>query len=338
MTSSSPRIAIFGAGAIGVYLAARLAAAKVPVTLIAREQASTQIATTGLFVDEGPEGGQLHIESGNPFLRPATAVSAWQAGEQFDIFIITTKSHQIVPALSEIAPLLAPGALIVCLQNGIPWWYFQGLSEQNLRCLDPDNIIPGVLPPRQVVGGVIHKAAELTAPGQVTACHAADDRFIFGSPFANHSPEGLATLISAFQCAGIATHLSSDIRRDVWEKLLGNAVLNPLSALTNARSGDIIRFTPTRIIASVGMQEAIAVARAYGITLAISPDTRLERARVVGTSRTSMLQDKLRGKPLETDGILGGLLELAQRAGIPAPHLETLYAAVALLSQNLNPA
>ncbi|MDR2366388.1 MAG: hypothetical protein LBD68_11155, partial [Zoogloeaceae bacterium] len=175
-------------------------------------------------------------------------------------------------------------------------------------------------------------------PGHVFARHAVGDCFIFGSPLPDgHAPTGEAALLEALRAAELLPQKSRDIRRDVWEKLLGNAVLNPLSALADASIADIANFAPSRAVAIAGIRETLAIAAAYHVKLDISPEARLDRARAVGAAISSMLQDKKRRRPLETEGILGGLLELARQANVRAPHLETLYAATALLSSTQRP-
>jgi 2-dehydropantoate 2-reductase len=178
---------------------------------------------------------------------------------------------------------------------------------------------------------VIHKSVELTAPGHVSARRAAGDRFIFGAPSVS-TPTDVGALLTAFGAAGLEAVLADDIRRELWGKLLGNAALNPLSALTGADMRTIIGFPPTATLVLEIMREVAAVAAAHGIVLTQTPEERLERTRNVGPARTSMLQDVSRNRPLEVDGILGSLLELADLTGVPTPRLQTLYAATSLLS------
>ncbi|GHT90093.1 2-dehydropantoate 2-reductase [Betaproteobacteria bacterium] len=333
-----PKVAIFGAGAIGLWLAAEFALRGIPATLIARPKRVAEINREGLRYEaidmRGRVEKSLHIVPADAPLSVLTAAAARDTGATFDVLLLAVKSQQILPSLPEIAPLLTPDTLIVCLQNGIPWWYFQGTTNVPLKCLDPDNAIPTVLPPERVLGCVIYKAAESLAPNQVTVRCASGDRLMLGSPLPGHASKGETATIDVLRTAGVNPQKSDDIRRDVWEKLMGNAVLNPVSALTWAKTDAIVNFAPTRDLAIACMQEAYAVAKAHGVTLKTSPLERLERARTVGTFRTSMLQDRERGRPLEVEGILGGLLELARLAKTPTPHLQTLYAITALLSRH----
>ncbi|MDR0672791.1 MAG: 2-dehydropantoate 2-reductase [Zoogloeaceae bacterium] len=326
-------IAIFGAGAIGSYLAARLAV-EGSITLIARAGTARKIVKFGLCVEE-EEMPMLRIFPEDGGFAVTTAVRARESGTSFDALLITTKSQQLLPALPEIKPLIAPHTLIACLQNGIPWWYFQGLDGRPIACLDPENALPAVLPARQLLGGVVHKSVDRLRPGHALARRAAGDRFIFGSPLPDgDAPKGEAAFLEALRAAGLPVQKSRDIRRDVWQKLLGNAALNPISALANARIDEIVDFAPTYALSVAVIRETMNIAAAYHVRLDVSPEERLARSRAVGAARSSMLQDKIRRRPLETEGILGGLIELARRANVPAPRLETLYAVTALLSRS----
>ncbi|MDR0701074.1 MAG: 2-dehydropantoate 2-reductase [Azoarcus sp.] len=325
-------LTVFGAGAIGAYMAGKLANAGIPVRLIARPATAARLAADGLAIEEN--GQTLHLKAGGLLTFQATKPAAPSPA---GILLITVKSHQLLAALPDIAPFIGPRTLAVCLQNGIPWWYFHGLqgtyAGRNSRCLDPEGRLPAALPLPRLLGGVIQKSAEQPVPGRIVANPVKGDAFIFGSPLPGFRPEGAKELLSALLRAGLNPRISDDIRRDVWIKLLGNAVFNPLSALADADLAAMLAFPPARQLIRDGMAEVVAVARAHGISLDISLDARLQRAEAAGAFRTSMLQDKLKGRTLEIDGILGGLLELARLARVSVPHLETLYAATALMRQ-----
>ncbi|MDR2093113.1 MAG: 2-dehydropantoate 2-reductase [Azoarcus sp.] len=330
-------LTIFGAGAIGAYMAGKLANAGVPVRLLARPATAARLHADGLIIEEN--GQTLHLRAGELLTfqatKPVVLPCAREPVSPADILLITVKSHQLLAALPDIAPFVGPRTLLACLQNGIPWWYFHGLqgalAGRNLQCLDPEGRLSAALPLARLLGGVIQKSAEQAAPGRIVANPARGDAFLFGSPLPGLRPEGTEELLSALASAGLNPRISDDIRRDVWIKLLGNAVFNPLSALANADLAAMLAFPPARQLIRDGMAEVLAVARAHGVSLDISLDARLQRAEAVGAFRTSMLQDKLKGRALEIDAILGGLLELARLAQISVPHLETLYAATALM-------
>jgi 2-dehydropantoate 2-reductase len=326
-------ISIFGAGAIGVYLAGRLANAGVSTRLIARPATTARLRETGLVITEA--GATLRVPADGSL----TFMSSSQKPESgaADLLILTVKSQQLLSALPDITPFIGPNTLIACLQNGIPWWYFQGASgdyaDRPITSLDPENRLAATLPPERLLGGVILKSVETLAPGHVESRAARGDTFIFGSPLPGDPPTGTKFLLDAFAAAGLNPRISDDIRRDVWKKLLGNALFNPISALADADLDRMLRFAPSRALIRDGMEEALAVARAHGVTLDVSIDERLARAADVGSFPTSMLQDKRRRRPLEIEGILGAILELARLTQTPTPRLSTLHAVTALLSQ-----
>jgi len=320
-------IAVFGAGAIGLYLAGRLAQGGSRVTLVARPATAEQLAGHPLRIVEGDADQWI---DGVAVLSPAAA-----RGEAFDALLVTVKGHQLVAALDDLLPLISPRTLVVFLQNGIPWWYFQGTTGpwagRHLGHIDPQGRLAAALPAERILGAVVYKSADLLASGQVSVRQATGDRLVFGAPD-GATPAGTEALLAAFTAAGIAAPYSADLRRDVWDKLLGNASFNPLSALSRADMQRLLDYPPTRDLILAVMAEIAAVAAAHGITLPQTPAERVERSRAVGPVRTSMLQDLDRGRPLEVDGILGGVRELAALAGVPTPRLDTLYATASLLS------
>lgn len=334
-------IAVFGAGAIGTWLAARLAKGGARVTLIARGPTVARLAGRPLRLREAGE----EILVSNVAVATAREAGDWvfQAsqgarGRAFDAVLVTTKSHQLAAALDDIAGLIGPKTLVAFLQNGIPWWYFQSLegplAGRTLRDLDPDGALLHRLPLDRVLGVVVHKSAALPEPGIVETARASGDRIVFGTP-GGTVPEGWAELARAFAEAGIDAPFSADIREEVWAKLLGNAALNPISALGRADIATILDHPPTLRLVREVMEEVVALAAALGVTIRQTPDERIERSRAVGRSRTSMLQDVDRGVALEVDGILGPLVEIAEWVGVPSPRLTTLHATTSLLSLSL---
>jgi len=334
-------IAVFGAGAIGTWLAARLAAGGARVTLVGRAATVAHLAGHPLRLREAGE------ETVVPGVSVATAREAgdWvfhasqgASGRAFDAVLVTTKSHHLGAALDDIAGLIGPKTVVAFLQNGIPWWYFQGLTGpfagRAPRDLDPRGELAARLPLDRVLGAVVHKSTRLPEPGVVEATRANGDRIVFGSPDGS-VPPGWETLAAALSAAAIDARFTPDIRAEIWAKLLGNAALNPISALARADIGEILDHPPTRRLVREVMEEVVALAASLGTTIPQTPDERIERSRAVGRVRTSMLQDVDRGVALEVDGILGPLVEISEWTGVAAPRLAALHAATSLLSLSL---
>jgi 2-dehydropantoate 2-reductase len=123
------------------------------------------------------------------------------------------------------------------------------------------------------------------------------------------------------------------LRDQIWLKLLGNAAFNPITALTGATLGQLGELPEIVVLARSIMEECAAVANALGATLRISLERRLEAGIEVGDHRTSMLQDLEAGKPLEIDCITGAVIEIADRLGIPVPHMRSVHACAKLLDR-----
>lgn len=319
------RLAIVGAGATGGYLGAKLAAAGADVVLIARGANLATMRERGVRVIEADGSGELLA---NP---PCT--DDWSVLGSVDVAFLTVKSHSLSGMAGSLAASLAPSAAVVTAQNGIPWWYFQRhggpLEGTRLGSVDPDATLARSLPPDRIVGCVVWPATRLVAPGVVE--HVEGTRFTIGELDGARSARCQA-ISATLTRAGLKCPISSQIRRDVWLKLLGNVAMNPISVLTRATLGQIARDADTRALARAIMEEADGVARALGIEVPIGIDQRLAGAEQVGEHKTSMLQDLESGRPLELDGMVGAVLELGKLLNRPLPHLESVYACAKLLS------
>lgn len=329
MPHSSPlRIGVFGAGALGLYLAGRLARAGYQVTLIVRPGPRFPLP---LVIDEN---GRSEPCDG------ITVAATWDAEPQ-DLLIVAVKAHQLPAALPEMQAWTGPNTQLLMIQNGLPWWYFLtddgAHAGRRLRASDPDGSLLRTIDLRRTIACVVHKSAERQARNHVVAVRARGDRFILGRPLGGDD-EILRIVIGTLRRAGLPAELCTDLRPAIWEKLLGNVVLNPLSAITGADLAGLLANPATRKIILKTMQEAYAVASAFGIRPATSPEERLERIAAVaarGTVRTSMLQDRLAGKLLEIEPIVGAVRELARLKRVATPHLNTLYACATAISATI---
>ncbi|MCC6472203.1 MAG: 2-dehydropantoate 2-reductase [Burkholderiales bacterium] len=323
------KIAVFGAGAIGGYLGARLAAAGEQVSFIARGANLAAIRANGL---------RLLLEDGGEIVaKDARACgSAAEAGPQ-DAVLLTLKAHQVTPVAAEIAALCGDSATLVTMQNGIPWWYFQkhgGPYEGTpVRTADPDGSIARLIDPARIVGSVVFPAAMLVAPGVVQVVEG--NRFTLGELDGAATPR-VQALAAALVRAGFKAPITRDIRGEIWVKLWGNLSFNPISALTHATLEDICRFAPTRELAAEMMREAQAVAGKLGVGLRVSLERRIAGAEKVGAHKTSMLQDVEQGRPIEIEALLGSAIELGELTQTPTPCMRSVYACARLLAQTLD--
>jgi 2-dehydropantoate 2-reductase len=222
---------------------------------------------------------------------------------------------------------------VVSAQNGIPWWYFQRhggeLEGTHLETVDPGGMIGRSIDPRRVIACIVYPATSVVGPGIVR--HVEGERFSLGELDGSRTAR-IAALSEVLTSAGLKAPVQPRIRQELWVKLMGNAVFNPLSALTRASLGAMAESPVLAPIVRAAMEEVDAVASRLGIEIPVSIDQRIRGAARVGEHKTSMLQDLEAGRPMEIDAITGSVVELAGRLGVPVPHLETIYASVKVLA------
>ena len=313
------RVLIFGAGAIGGYLGAKMAMAGTDVTFFARGPHLAAMKANGLTLIS--EGQTHNIKV------PCTDDPA-AAGPQ-DYVVVSLKAHGLIAALPQIEKLLGPDTAIVTAMNGVPWWYFYkhggAYDDLRLKSVDPDGSLWERLHPRRAIGCIVYPAATITAPGVIE--HTYSNRFTLGEPDGSRS-ERITALSQAMIKAGLRAPARPRIRDEIWIKLWGNLSLNPVSALTHATL-DVITSDPgTRAVIRAMMVEAQAVAEKTGIKFAIDVDKRIEGANEVGAHKTSMLQDLEAGKPMEIEALLGAVVEMGVITGLPTPTCDTVLALV----------
>ncbi|MBV8750301.1 MAG: 2-dehydropantoate 2-reductase [Candidatus Eremiobacteraeota bacterium] len=310
------RYAIVGAGAIGAYVGASLVRAGAEVVLIARGAHLTAMRRSGLRVlDAGAEYA----------VAPACTDVCKDVGE-VDVVIVALKAHQIAPMLGEIAHLRRPDTVVVSMQNGIPWWYFQQhggpLDGHALTAVDPAGRLARAFDPERVVGCVVYSSAELVAPGVVR--HIEGTRYTLGRP-GGGTTKRLEKIAADFRAGGLKAPVEENVRADVWTKLLGNVCFNPLSALTRSTLGELAADEELAPTVRAMMHETLAVAGALGITVDVSIERRIDGARRVGDHKTSTLQDVEAGRPLEVDCIIGAVVELGDLLGIDVSTTRHVY-------------
>ena len=307
-------IGIIGAGAIGGWVAARLAAAGESVSLLAR----------GATAETLRSGFELVEQGGSTVVAPRVSTSAEDLGEQ-DLLVIAVKAPALAAAARAAAPMIGGRTLILPMMNGVPWWFAQGPP---LRSVDRDGAIAGALPLAQVVGCVVHASCRRDGPARFVVAHA--DKLILGEP-AGGGSDRVGSLCALFARAGIRCEASDNVRRAIWYKLWGNATLNPLSALTLATADRLLAELEPFLLA--GMAELAAVGAVIGCPIEESGADRMAVTARLGAFKTSMLQDVEAGRPLELEALLGAPIELARRAGVPVPNLEALYAMARLMAE-----
>jgi 2-dehydropantoate 2-reductase len=310
-------VAVVGAGAIGGFLGAQLARSGQEVILIARGPHLAAMRSRGVTVRHGGEEFTAHPEC----TEDLNAIS------RSDVVFLTLKAHSIPQVAEAIGSSLAAGACVVGAQNGIPWWYFE---DRHLDAVDPGGLIARSIPYGSVVGCIAYPSAQVVEPGVIELLEG--NRFSLGEPDGSRS-ERVQSISSMLIRAGLKAPVQTRIRNEIWLKVLGNATLNPVSALTRATLVEIVTSRATRDLVRTLMEEVDAVARAMGVEVPLSIEKRMEGAAATGAHRTSMLQDLDAGRPLEVDALLGAVVELADGAGVPVPSLRVVYRLTKLLDQ-----
>lgn len=316
------RICIFGAGAIGGYLAAKLAQAGADVSIVARGPHLAAIQAQGLtLLEEG---------AGPVTVRVRATADAADLGPQ-DYLIVTLKAHSVPPVVGAMQPLIGPRTTVVSGVNGVPWWYFHKiggpLEGTRLHSVDPGNLQWDGFGPDRVLGCVVYPAAEVSQPGTIR--HIEGNRFSLGEPDGSRSDRAVA-LSKALQAAGLKAPVRPRLRDEIWVKLWGNLSFNPISALTHATLDVLCTDPGTRDVARRMMIEAQEIAEKLGVTFPIDVDRRIDGGAAVGAHRTSMLQDLEAGRPMEIDALVGSVQELGRITGTPTPTIDTVLALVAL--------
>jgi 2-dehydropantoate 2-reductase len=301
---SGMKTAIIGAGAVGGWIAARLALAGNKVMALTSKGAIDRIE-----VEQDGASGVAHLSE---FRGPA------------DLLIIAVKAPALAAAVRSAGALIGPETIILPMVNGVPWWF----ADARLQSIDPDGAIAARLPSDQVVGCVVHASCRRDG-GRVIVNHA--DKLIIGDPAGGASAR-VHRLCALFEQAGIRTERSDAIRRASWYKLWGNATLNPLSALTGATADKLLVELKPFLLA--GMAELAAVGAAIGCPIEESGEDRMAVTARLGAFKTSMLQDVEAGRPIELEALLGAPIELAERAGVDVPVLRALYAMTRLMAES----
>jgi 2-dehydropantoate 2-reductase len=318
---------VYGAGAVGGNLAVRLmAAGGAAVSLIARGAHLGAIREHGLQLTSGTQQWV-----GHPLL--ATDNPAEVAPQ--DIVFVTLKAPALHLAAPHIAGMLKPEGFAVFITNGIPWWWNEGLDMQGAPAslLDPEGVLRQSLGARRSLGCVVNSSNEVNHPGQVT--HLGNNRWVIGEAD-NSASNRLSETVALLNAAGLKAEPTTDIRMHVWTKLLKNASLNPLCALTRLSVQELAMHSDLRTMHRKILDELVEVAGAMGWDLKgpAADEARLMEAdgayRKPGAPRIkpSMLQDVLAHRPMEIDAILGEPLAFARRYAVETPALDMLTALV----------
>ena len=318
------RFLIAGAGAIGGYIGARMAQAGFDVTLFARGPHLRAMQDRGV---------QVKSADGDFVARPAIVGSLEEAGP-VDVVFLGVKAHGLPTLVPQLKPVLGPETTVVSSQNGIPWWYFQGFDGEwkglRLERVDPGGVISSAIEAHRVIGSIVYFSTEITAPGVIR--HIEGNRISLGEPDGTRSDRS-RRIAEALVASGLRAPITTRIHHEIWVKVLGNASLNPVSALTRATLVQMVRDPGVCSVIRNVMQEVEGVSSKLGMELPVSIDQRIAGAEKVGEHKTSMLQDLEAGRPIELEALVGAVVELGERVGLPMPYTRTVYRCTKLLAE-----
>jgi 2-dehydropantoate 2-reductase len=311
------RICVFGAGAIGGNFATRLAAAGNEVSIVARGAHLEAICARGLTLLAGDKKIMAPVKASD---RPA------DLGPQ-DAVLVTLKASGQHTLADSIGPLLRADTPVAFVQNGIPWWYGHGLAKSrppapDLSRLDPGGALAKAVGMHRVVGAVVSSPNHVVEPGVVR--NELPDRNILwvGEPDDRSSPR-IEALRAALKAAGIASPATTDIRYEIWHKLMANLTGSTVCLVTGQPAH--VQKTPlVNRLARRAHAEALAIAAAHGVMLDDHPDKRYGSTRVYSDHRPSILQDYDLGRPMEIESIVRAPLAFARSAGVETPTLDAI--------------
>lgn len=324
------KIAIVGAGAIGAWLGARLARAGFVVSVLARGATLAAVRSSGLQLLAGEESIASSVVASD---------RAGDLGEQ-DLVILAVKSTALESVAPSFAALIGPNTAVLSAMNGIAWWFFHGLpgalADASLRSVDPHGLLKASIPPKRVIGCVVHASCTTVAPG--CSRHKAGNGLIVGEPSGETSPRLQAT-VAALRSAAFDVTVSARIQQDIWYKLWGNMTMNPVSALTGVTCDLILDEPLVRSYVLRIMAEAAAIGARIGCPIEQSGEERIQVTRKLGAFKTSMLQDVEAGRALELDALLAAPREIGRAVGTETPNMDALHGLTRLLAaaHGLNP-
>ena len=319
------KVCIYGVGAIGGLIGARLAAAgDCDLRAIARGATLTALRERGIVLRSGTETVRTPLQATDD---PRTL-------DPQDLVILAVKGPALASVAQHIGPLLRRDTIVLTAMNGVPWWFFAGragpCADMRLDSVDPGGIAGAAIPASHVIGCVVHASASVPEPGVIV--HTVGRGLIIGEPAGPRSAR-LGRIAEVLGRAGFDVTQSENIHYDIWYKLWGNLTMNPIAALTGASGDRVIADPLLRDFCSAAMLEAAAVGARVGCAVMQAPDERHAITRQLGAFRPSMLQDAEAGRPLEIDAIVGAVKEIGMRVGVATPSIDALLGLIRLFGR-----
>ncbi|PWT76488.1 MAG: 2-dehydropantoate 2-reductase [Proteobacteria bacterium] len=309
------KVCIYGAGAVGGFIGARLGTQDLELSAIARGATLAALRANGL---------RLQLKDRLVSARIRAEADPAVLGPQ-DLIVIAVKAPSMNAVAESIGPLIGPATCVMPAMNGVPWWFFDGMGGEyaglRLRSVDPTGAIAKAIPIRHVMGCVVHLTCSVQEPGLIR--HGFGNRIILGEPAGGPSSR-VETLSSVFSRAGFEVNVSQRIQADVWYKLWGNMTMNPVSAITGATCDRILDDPLVNRFCLAVMAEAARIGAKIGCPINQSGEDRNAVTRQLGAFKTSMLQDVEAGRTIELDALVSVVREIGERLREPTPNIDAL--------------
>lgn len=311
------KILVAGVGGIGGWLAGSLARGGADVTLFARGITLGRLREDGLTLQSGDKSETFRLPVWDGHAVPPTQ----------DVVLVCVKAQDFGAICQTIAPVFASRPRVSAVVNGLPYWFLDRLdtpfADKSLKTIDPDDKARKLLAAIEPLGSVVHASCAAVEPGVIRIAKA--DRFLIGEP--DGAASGVASELARFcEAGGVSAPVVDNIHTEIWAKLWGNMSVNPISALTRMTTGPMHAMPETRALIVAMMEEFDQLGRKIGLDLQMGVEERIKITEVLGDFRTSMLADLQAGRRLETEGILGCVIELADRLGEVVPASRSVYA------------
>jgi 2-dehydropantoate 2-reductase len=293
------RILVYGAGAVGGFFGGLLAHAGEDVRFVARGAQREALQTSGLTIESRLRG---------TIVIPSVAVSnSAAAGGPVDLVLVCVKTQQTAGILDDLAAAIAERTIIVPLQNGV----------------EADEQLSARFPHATVLPAVVYVGATLDTPGTIS--HVAAGTIGIGA-IRERDNAALPAVHDLLARTGQPIHISNDIRRERWHKLMWNAAFNSVSAITGRVPAELVAEADTRALVVAIMDEVLAVGRACGVDLRQEDiDRHIAWTEGAAGLRTSTMVDRERGRPMESDGLVGVIVRKGRSAGVPTPCSAVVY-------------
>lgn len=311
------KICVFGAGAVGGHIAARLHRGGARTSVIARGAHLEAMRRDGLIV-RAPDG-EIHA--------PVAAHDDPRALGEQDAVIVTVKAPALPAMAGMIAPLLGPDTAVVFAMNGIPWWYFHAhggaLDGHRLPSIDPGDAVWNTVGPARVIGGVVYSGCTVVAPG-IVEVGGASSRLEFGEPDGSVSPR-MEAIAQCLRAGGLPIDITQRIRDRIWTKLLLNMATGPLCVVSQSTMSELTTEPACLAAMQRVIVEATKIANALGCTVPDDGAKALDRSRN-SKHRPSILQDLEAGRPMEITALYEVPLDLARLHDVATPTLDLVVA------------